>query len=104
MKEAGLIRGAYHFGRPGSDAVTQANFFVDTVRPMSGDLQLVLDLEQTDGKTPAQIWAWTQMFCARVKTRTGRPAIIYTGYFFWRDSVFAFKIPRGADVINAGSR
>src|SRR5262249_32662331 len=33
MKAVGLIRGAYHFGRPGSDAAAQAKFFVKTVRP-----------------------------------------------------------------------
>jgi lysozyme len=87
MKAVGLIRGAYHFGRPGKDPVAQADFFVNTVRPVSGDLQLVLDLEATDGKTPAQVWAWTQAFHGRVKSRTGRPGIIYTGYYFWRDSV-----------------
>jgi lysozyme len=87
MKSVGLIRGAYHFGHPGQDPIAQADFFVNTVRPVSGDLQLVLDLEVTDGKTPAQVWAWTQAFCARVKMRTGRPGIIYTGFYFWRDSV-----------------
>jgi lysozyme len=87
MKKVGLIRGAYHFGRPGSDAVTQARFFVKTVKPQKGDLQLVLDLEVTDGKSPAQVWAWTQSFLAEVKRLTGRPGIIYTGYYFWRDKV-----------------
>ncbi|MFO0809211.1 MAG: glycoside hydrolase family 25 protein [Gemmataceae bacterium] len=87
MKAAGLIRGAYHFGRPQSDAVAQARFFVNTVQPQKGDLQLVLDLEQTDGKTPAQVWAWTQAFCAEVQRLTLRPGIIYTGFYFWRDNV-----------------
>jgi GH25 family lysozyme M1 (1,4-beta-N-acetylmuramidase) len=87
MKQAGLIRGAYHFGHPGSDAVAQANRFVNVVQPQSGDLQLVLDLEVTDGRSPAQVWAWTQAFIAQIHTRTGRPGIIYTGFYFWRDSV-----------------
>lgn len=87
MKAAGLIRGAYHYGHPGTEPIGQADFFVNTVRPVSGDLQLVLDLEATDGKSPAQVWAWTQLFCNRIKSRTGRPAIIYTGFYFWRDNV-----------------
>jgi lysozyme len=87
MKSHGIVRGAYHFARPGSNATTQAIFFVNTVLPKQGDLQLVLDLEATDGQTPAQVWAWTQTFCAKVQSLTHRPPIIYTGYYFWRDNV-----------------
>jgi GH25 family lysozyme M1 (1,4-beta-N-acetylmuramidase) len=85
IKSAGLVRGAYHFGRPGTDPVTQANKFVDTVRPVSGDLQLALDIEVTDGKTPSQVRSWIVAFLNRLQARTGRPGIIYTGYYFWRD-------------------
>jgi lysozyme len=87
MKSAGIIRGAYHYGHPGSDATTQANFFYNTVKPVSGDLQLALDIETTDGKSPSQVWNWIQTFIARIKTLTGRPGIIYTGYYFWVNSV-----------------
>jgi lysozyme len=87
MKTNGIVRGAYHYGRPGTDPTTQANFFVNTVKPAGGDLQMVLDIETTDGKTAAQVWSWVQTFIARVKTLTGRPGIIYTGFYFWRDSV-----------------
>jgi len=86
IKSAGLIRGAYHFGRPGTDPVVQANKFCDVVRPTTGDLQMTLDIESTDGKTPSQIRAWVVAFINRVKARTGRPGIIYTGFYFWRDS------------------
>ena len=86
MKSVGLTRGAYHFGRPGVDPVAQANYFCDAVQPTTGDLQPVLDLEQTDGLTPSQVRSWVVAFVRRVAARTGRPPIIYTGYFFWRDS------------------
>jgi len=86
MKNVGLIRGAYHFGRPGTDPVAQANHFCDVVRPTSGDLQMTLDLEVTDGRTPSQVRSWVVSFINRIKVRTGRPGIIYTGFFFWRDS------------------
>lgn len=85
MKSAGLIRGAYHFGRPGTDPVVQANRFCDVVRPTSGDLQMMLDMETTDGKTPSQVRAWIVAFINRIVARTGRPGIIYTGFYFWRD-------------------
>jgi GH25 family lysozyme M1 (1,4-beta-N-acetylmuramidase) len=92
MKQAGIIPGAYHFGHPGIDATAQANHFTNAVRianggNFSGLLQLVLDLEVTDNRTPAQVWAWTQTFVARVQAVTGRPCIIYTGFYFWRDRV-----------------
>jgi lysozyme len=86
MKSAGLIRGAYHFGRPGTDPVVQANKFCDVVRPTSGDLQMVLDIETTDGKSPRQVRSWIVAFLNRIQARTGRPGIIYTGFYFWRDS------------------
>lgn len=86
MKTAGLIRGAYHMGRPAEDAVAQANYFVNAVQPVSGDLQLVLDLEKTDGLTPSQVRTWVDAFVRRLTALTGRPPIIYTGFFFWRDS------------------
>lgn len=87
MRSAGIIRGAYHYGHPGSDPTTQANFFYNTVKPVAGDLQMTLDIETTDGKSASQVWSWIQTFIARIKTLTGRPGIIYTGYYFWVDSV-----------------
>lgn len=85
MAAAGLVRGAYHFGRPGADATGQADFVFETVRPAAGDLPLVLDLEQDDGLTPTDVRAWTEAFVTRIRDRMGRPPIIYTGFFFWRD-------------------
>ncbi len=82
---AGLIRGAYHFGRPGSDAAGQADFVFDTVRPVSGDLPIVLDLEKDDGLKPPEVRAWTEAFVTRLRERMGAPPIIYTGLYFWRD-------------------
>jgi lysozyme len=92
MKQNGIVPGAYHFAHPSIDPTNQANYFTNAVRTanggsFSGLLQLVLDLEVTDGRTPSQVWAWTQTFVARVKAVTGRPCIIYTGFYFWRDSV-----------------
>ena len=86
MKSAGLIRGAYHYGHPGSDPVTQANFFCNVVKPTSGDLQMALDIETTDGKSPSQVRSWIVSFINQIVSRTGRPGIIYTGYYFWTGS------------------
>src|SRR5262249_42162535 len=86
MRSVGLLRGAYHMGHPSVDAVAQADFFFNTVQPVSGDLPLVLDLEQTDSLAPAQVRSWVVSFVNRLTTRMGRAPIIYTGFFFWRDS------------------
>jgi lysozyme len=87
MKANGIIRGAYHYGHPGTDATAQANYFYNTVKPVSGDLQMALDIETTDGQSASHVWSWIQTFIARIHTLTGRPGIIYTGFYFWRDSV-----------------
>lgn len=86
MKSAGLIRGAYHYGRPGTDPTSQADYFCNTVHPTSGDLQMTLDIETTDGKSSSQVRSWIVTFINRIQYRTGRPGIIYTGFYFWRDS------------------
>lgn len=90
---AGLVRAAYHFARPASPAAAQADALVDAAAaaggyaPNSSTLQFMLDLEDTDGLAPAGVWAWVQAFMARLRARTGRPGIIYVGYYFWRDNV-----------------
>ena len=73
-------------GRPAVDAVAQADFFFDTVQPAPGDLPMVLDLEKTDSLAPADVHTWVVAFVNRLKSRMGRAPIIYTGFFFWRDS------------------
>ncbi len=89
MRAAGswCYRGAYHFGHPGQNAVTQAQFFHNTVRPTRGDFQLALDLEVTDGRTPAQVWSWVQAFNAEIRRLTGRSCIVYTSPSFWTSRV-----------------
>jgi lysozyme len=82
---AGLIRGAYHYGWPGADATGQADFVFDTVKPTTGDLPIVLDLEKDDGLPPAAVRTWTEVFVKRLRERLGAPPIIYTGFYFWRD-------------------
>jgi lysozyme len=92
MKSAGLIRGAYHFGHPSVSATSQAQYFVNYINAHGGfkdgtSLQLMLDLEDTDGESPSTVWTWVQNFIAEIKTLTGRPGIIYVGYYFWVDDV-----------------
>ena len=87
IQGVGMYHGPYHFGHPAYNATTQADFFVNNVGSYHGGFQLALDLEVTDGLSASAVWSWTQAFIARIKYRTGKPGIIYTGYYFWRDSV-----------------
>lgn len=77
--DAGVIRGAYHFFRPASDPIAQAEFFVATAGvPELGDLPLTIDLEVTDDQSDAIVANGALTFLARVEALSGRTPIIYT--------------------------
>jgi GH25 family lysozyme M1 (1,4-beta-N-acetylmuramidase) len=89
---AGLFRGAYHYARPAyplSTAVAQARYFVSTTGSLGGALDLpgVLDLEESGGLSKADLAQWARIWLGEVERLTGRPPIVYTGYYFWRDQV-----------------
>ena len=50
----------------------------------SGDLLPVLDLERSNGLTPAQLTTWVKDFLGRVYTRLGVRGIIYCSPSFWK--------------------
>ncbi|AXJ11439.1 hypothetical protein CFN17_18860 [Arthrobacter sp. PM3] len=93
----GLLRGAYHFGRPDvSGGAAQAQFFVSNGGGWSPDgitMPPVLDIEDNPyaglnrcyGKTPAQMATWVRDFTQTVYRLTNKQAMIYTSYYFWRD-------------------
>lgn len=88
IRNAGLIRGAYHFGRPKFPAAGQAEHFVRTVGPlMPGDLPYSLDIEVDDGQSAPAIEVWVGAFVRRMVELTGRKPIIYTGPGFWNGKV-----------------
>jgi lysozyme len=82
---AGLWRGAYHFGRPGSDAQAQAGQFFATVSPLApDDLPPVLDIEKLDNRSPAEALQWVLDFTAAADTLFKRKTMIYTDGGFWQ--------------------
>jgi GH25 family lysozyme M1 (1,4-beta-N-acetylmuramidase)/acylphosphatase len=89
MKSAGVIRGAYHFFRPGDDGTAQADYFVDEIDKQgglkAGDLPPVADVEVGDGESAATVISRLRTFLERVKSRTGVTPMIYTANFFWGD-------------------
>lgn len=82
---AGLPHGAYHFGRPGSDPVAQAQLFFTTVGTLDGScLPPVLDLETLDGQSPTAALQWALAFLARADALFGRTTMLYTDTGFWQ--------------------
>lgn len=87
IREAGLVRGAYHFGRPGRDAETQAVHFAATVGQLGfRDLPPVLDLEEDDGHTSSHVANWARAFITKAESLFEREVMIYTGHF-WREKL-----------------
>ncbi len=85
IRDAGLVRGTYHFARPGrSAAAAQAEHFARTVGEIgAGDLGPVLDLEDAGDLAPAALVGWAQDFLDRLEALTGRVPLFYTGPGFW---------------------
>lgn len=92
---AGMLRGGYHFALPNqSDAVTQANYFVNNGGGWSADgktMPPLLDIENNPygatcyGMGQSQLVSWIGAFSKQVQARTGRLPMIYTNYYWWKD-------------------
>jgi GH25 family lysozyme M1 (1,4-beta-N-acetylmuramidase) len=95
-KAAGLLTGAYTFGRPDlRNAAGDANYFIDHAEWTNDSRTLVpfLDLEwpyaalhQPDscyGLSPADLVTWIHTFVEQVRARTGRTMAIYTNPHWW---------------------
>jgi lysozyme len=87
IRQLGMIRGAYHFGKPSLPAVEQADYFHEFVRNSGhfryGDAA-ILDLEDMDGTPPEHVIQWTQEFMQRCKQMIAKQVIIYTAPYFWQ--------------------
>lgn len=91
--DVGLIRGAYHFARPGvSGGAAQAEYFVSNGGGWSADgktLPGALDIEYNPygetcyDKSPAEMIAWIGDFSTRYHELTGRYPVIYTSTSWW---------------------
>jgi len=95
MKDAGLIRGAYHFARPQKgrnpkDEVSEYLARMDAVGGLQpGDLVPLLDIEafgKAGALTAPQTVEWVRGWVTEMRSRIGRAPIIYTGAF-WRDTM-----------------
>ena len=95
MRGAGILRGAYHFFHPATDAAAQADYFLkrlanangDTTQLAPGDLPVALDLEVSDGVAPGDIIAAAGAWLVAVEQATGRKPIVYTYVDFWKTTL-----------------
>ncbi len=77
-KDAGLLFGSYHFGVD-ADGAAQADFYLKTVGPMSGEL-LALDFEGNNSG-PSMTIQQAKDFVSAIHGRVGRWPVLYSGYF-----------------------
>ena len=97
-KDAGVVRGAYHFFDPTEDGGTQAHYFLKQMGPLDAeDLSPILDIEcPTDPVTPnclytgasgaatgADIRARMLDWTSEVEAATGRKPIVYSGAYYF---------------------
>ncbi|KAK6952685.1 hypothetical protein Daesc_004977 [Daldinia eschscholtzii] len=86
--KAGLIRGGYHFARPGSSSgAAQANYFLANGGGWSGDgitLPGMLDLEgDCAGLSASAMVSWIRDFSNTYHGKTGRYPLLYTNPSWW---------------------
>jgi lysozyme len=81
-KQAGILRGAYHFFHPKLDPKTQAKKFLSIVQLEPGDLPLVLDLEIHEDMSSGQIVNRSKIFLEELANATGRKPILYSSPSF----------------------
>lgn len=84
-KEAGIIRGAYHFFIATKDGKIQARNFIDRVDLESGDLPPVLDVEEAYTAKPDQVRKEVKAWLDVVENYYHVKPIIYTYLNFYKD-------------------
>jgi lysozyme len=88
MRSVGIVRGAYHFFRPGRDPAQQADNFLKTVKTIEDfDLPAVLDLEINDGQSASVVIDRALKWLEIVEAKTARKPILYTYPVFWEDKL-----------------
>ena len=82
-KQAGMIRGAYHFFLATKDGREQAENFISIVDLEKGDFPPVVDIEQTYGVNPAVLKKELKEWLDVVEYYYGVKPIIYTSVAFY---------------------
>lgn len=82
-KQAGIIRGAYHFFLATKDGKKQAQNFIKLVDLEPGDLPPVLDVEQTYGVSKVTLRKEVRQFLTTIENYYGVRPMIYTNVDFY---------------------
>ncbi|MFN8311037.1 MAG: GH25 family lysozyme [Chitinophagales bacterium] len=80
-----IICGAYHYFLADKDPVKQAQNFCSTVDLKAGDFPPVIDIEETRGKSKAEIVAAVKVMAEILDKRYGAKPIIYSNISFIED-------------------
>ena len=85
IRRVGLIRGAYHYFKPGQSAVSQAAKYLSKAMPERGDLPPILDIEETGSLTDTQMDAAIKQWLKYTEKATRlRPIIYVNRHYFER--------------------
>src|SRR4051812_39748989 len=94
IRRVGMVRGSYHFARPGyplaTTAAAQAKYYVNRLggsARTARTLPPALDLEMTGGLSRGALVTWAQTFLLTVRRLTGRTPMIYTYPSFWTSAL-----------------
>jgi len=82
-REAGVVRGAYHFFIPSRDGKAQAQHFIDKVDLGAGDFPPVLDIEQLNGTAVNVLKKRAKEWLDMVEAHYGVKPVIYTNVDFY---------------------
>jgi lysozyme len=83
-KEAGIVRGAYHFFIASKDGKTQAQHFIKNVKLHTGDLPPVLDVEKQFGASAITLRTEVKEWLEVMENYYGIRPIIYTNVEFYK--------------------
>jgi lysozyme len=83
-KDAGLVRGAYHFFLATKSGKEQAENFINSVTLLSGDLPPVLDIEQAYGVPGDKLRTRAKEWLQTIEAYYNTVPIIYTSAEFYR--------------------
>lgn len=81
-RQHSLVRGAYHFFIPGTNALEQAKYFISQVKLEPGDLPPVLDVEKDGHASVKELQEMVRVWLHEVEDHYHVRPIIYTNYAF----------------------
>ncbi|MFS1519409.1 GH25 family lysozyme [Bacillus sp. SCS-151] len=77
-KQAGIKVGFYHFGTPSQSPLDEASWFLNVTSNYHNDLPHVLDIEQNNQLSKAQITQYCEQWLSSIEERSNYQPILYT--------------------------